>query len=91
MGDGAVGYTKTEPFDKDFFDYESQQNDTADPFDMKDGAVGYTKTELFDEDFFDYESQQNDARKEKGVVYHDHTYGAPPGGIPHVRKMDMKV
>lgn len=60
------------------------------------GAVGYTdiKSEPFcdDLDFCDdYKPLKDLAFTDRSAVAHDHTYGAPPGGVPHVRKMDIKV
>ena len=56
---------------------------------MEDGAVGYTKTEVYDDDEFYWNCQP--VKFNTSAITHNHTYGAPPGGVPHVRKMDMKV
>jgi len=53
---------------------------------MAYGAVGYSPPRL-DNGFFEYPANNELTR----LITHDHTYGAPPGGQPHVRKMDIKV
>ena len=70
------------------------------------GGFTEFKTEPYDNSYFDFTSEdgpsgllgeyEDDFMPEskygtKNVVTHDHTYGAPYGGVPHVRKMDLKV
>ena len=70
------------------------------------GGFTEFKTEPYDNSYFDFNSEagpsgllgeyEDDFMPEskngtKNVVTHDHTYGAPYGGVPHVRKMDLKV
>ncbi|XP_067932115.1 endoplasmic reticulum membrane sensor NFE2L1-like [Watersipora subatra] len=62
---------------------------SAEPLELEYGAVGYTKTEPYD-DYYEPE-RKHFPTHDTSVVSHDHTYGAPPGGVPHVRKMDMKT
>jgi len=81
LDEGAVGgltACKTEPYDNSYFDYVS----AAGPSDL---------LEEFQE-LGEYEDEYMTETKygAKNVVTHDHTYGAPYGGIPHVRKMDLK-
>jgi len=61
---------------------------------LEDGATGYRETKqeaCYDNGFFDFEAYSQPIKSDKSAIMHDHTYGAPPGGQPHVRKMDIKV
>lgn len=55
------------------------------------GAIGYTGVKLEPYDYGFYDESLDMQSVDKRIVAHDHTYGAPPGGVPHVRKMDIKV
>lgn len=57
-----------------------------------DDDIVYKHEPLDDDDeFLDLDLPQFEPVCEKSRIRHDHTYSAPPGGVPHVRKMDIKV